>query len=179
MNKNKFKPTEILPLLIGELAVALLTLAGYFIYDLFPSCEVNYLHACLGLLLGITVTTLNYTFMVISLDRAVARFMELRGTREMTEEEADKFTAENQMIVQNAIKTSFILRTVTMLATLVVAFLVSIFAPIATVIPLLAYRPIVTLAEQVKARISSKGDVVNPEFCDITSENQNEKESDD
>ena len=177
MKKTKLPITELVTLLVGEAVVMALTLLGYFVYDLFPSCEVNYLHVLLGLLLGIAVTSLNYTFMIISVDRAVAKFMELRGTREMTEEEADKFTAENQMIVQNAIKASFILRTVTMLAALVVAFLVNIFAPIATIIPLLAYRPIITLAEEVKRKLAGKADVVNLEFSDIT-ENQNEKESD-
>lgn len=168
MKKSKFPTSEVLTLLVGELAVAIITLAGYLIYDLFPDTDVTYLHVLLGLALGVLVTTLNYMFMIISVDRAVKNFLELRGSREMTDEEAEKFTAEHQMGVQNAIKTSFIIRTVTMLAALVVAFLVDIFAPIATVIPLLAFRPIVTLAGRLSAKSGEKSPVENPEFKDIT-----------
>ena len=168
MKKSKFPTSEVLTLLVGELAVAIITLAGYLIYDLFPDTDVTYLHVLLGLALGVLVTTLNYMFMIISVDRAVKNFLELRGSREMTDEEAEKFTAEHQMGVQNAIKTSFIIRTVTMLAALVVAFLVDIFAPIATVIPLLAFRPIVTLAGRFSAKSGEKSPVENPEFKDIT-----------
>ena len=58
------------------------------------------------------------------------------------------------MPVQNAIKTSFILRTVSMLVALVIAFLLDWFNPIATAIPLLAFRPLLTAIEMIKGKIT-------------------------
>ena len=57
------------------------------------------------------------------------------------------------MAVQNAIKISFILRTASMLVALVIAFLLDRFDPIATAIPLLAFRPLITVIEIVKGKI--------------------------
>ena len=70
----------------------------------------------------------------------------------MSEEEVIQFTNENSMQIQNAIKLSFIIRTVSILATLVVAFLLDWFAPIATVIPLIMFRPLITAAEFLKRK---------------------------
>jgi uncharacterized membrane protein AbrB (regulator of aidB expression) len=71
----------------------------------------------------------------------------------MSDEEAEKFAAEHAMPVQNAIKTSFIIRTVSMLAALVVAFLLDWFDPIATAVPLLAFQPLLTAIEIIKGKI--------------------------
>ena len=70
----------------------------------------------------------------------------------MSDEEAEKFAAENSMPIQNAIKTSFIVRTASMLATLVIAFLLDWFNPLATAIPLLAFRPLLSAIELIKGK---------------------------
>ena len=72
----------------------------------------------------------------------------------MDDEEAEQFAAENSMPIQNAIKTSYIIRTVTMIATLVVAFLLDWFNPLATAIPLLAFRPLLTVIEMIKGKVA-------------------------
>ena len=74
----------------------------------------------------------------------------------MDEEEAQKFAEENSMPIQNAMKLSFIIRTVSMLAALVVAFILDWFNPIATAIPLLAYRPLLTLIETIKGKVTNE-----------------------
>ena len=97
---------------------------------------------------------LNYTFLTISVDRAIQKFIALRGDKEMSDEEAEQFAAENSMPIQNAIKTSYIIRTATMIATLVVAFLLDWFNPLAAAIPLLAFRPLLTVIEMIKGKVA-------------------------
>ena len=73
--------------------------------------------------------------------------MALRGDKEMTEEEAEKFAKENAIIIQNATKLSYVIRTFTMMAALVVALLLDWFDVIATVVPLLAFRPVLFVSQ--------------------------------
>ena len=70
----------------------------------------------------------------------------------MSEEEAERFTQENSMVIQNKIKTSFIIRTVSMLVTLVVAFVLNWFNPLTTVIPMLMFRPLIYISETIKGK---------------------------
>ena len=130
-------------IVIGEVIVSALVILGYVIASAF-SYPFTY-KVITGVILGSSVTVANFFFLTLSVNRAVDRFIELRGSREMTEEEAEKFTNENSMAIQNAIKTSFIIRTVSMLAAFVLAFVAGVFEPLATVIPLLAYRPIISI----------------------------------
>ena len=124
MKKNS-SIKQILPLIIGEAVASLLTVGVFALIDLAFSTEFFSvdLGVILGVLLGSAVTVFNYLFLILSVNSAINRYLELRGTREMTDEEAEKFASENSVPIQNAIKTSFILRTTTMLITLVVAFL--------------------------------------------------------
>ena len=73
--------------------------------------------------------------------------MALRGDKEMTEEEAEKFARENAIIIQNATKLSYFIRTFSMMAALVVALLLDWFDVIATVVPLLAFRPVLFVSQ--------------------------------
>ncbi len=54
-----------------------------------------------------------------------------------------RFAAEQSLRVSRISKISFIVRTVSILATLVIALITKVFNPIATVIPMLAMRPII------------------------------------
>lgn len=185
MKKRTFPTVELIILALGELIVSLLVVGGYLLCDLIFEAELfdfSY-RVITGVLLGSIVTVFNYLFLCISVNRAVNRFLELRGDREMDEEEAAKFAAENSMAIQNAIKTSFIIRTVSMLAALIVAFVLDWFAPLATVIPLLMFRPIISFGERIRQRFDKTPELVldETEYTEINEEaaeeNESEKES--
>ena len=153
MNNNKLSYKDILFMAIAEAVVAILVTLVFLLLDGLGYYEFSY-RIVTGALLGAVVTLFNYSFLIISVDNAIAKFLALRGEKEMDEEEAEKFAAENSMAVQNAIKTSFILRTASMLVALVIAFLLDWFNPIATAIPLLAFRPLLTAIEMIKGKIT-------------------------
>ena len=71
----------------------------------------------------------------------------------MTEEENAAFVAEHQGKIQNSIKLSYIIRTATMLIALVVAFILDYFDVIATLLPLVAFRPITIVAALIKRKV--------------------------
>ena len=142
-NKNSGL-SEILSLCVGEIAVSALTVLGFLLLNLFTYKVIT------GVVLGSLVAILNYAFLVITLNRAADRFMELRGEGEMDDEEAEKFAAEHAMEFQNISKLSFVIRTFTMLGALVVAFLTKQFDVVATVIPLLCFQPILIISQSLK-----------------------------
>lgn len=140
MNKNNAS-LNILILLSGEIIVAILVIVGYLVAHFGFGADFSY-RVITGAALGVIVTVLNYVFLTLSVDKAISDFLDARGNNEMTDEEAEAFAKENSVTIQNAMKTSYIVRTVSMLATLVLAFILDWFAPLATVIPLLAFRPV-------------------------------------
>ena len=72
--------------------------------------------------------------------------MESKGETAMSEEEAERFALENQAALQRAQAGSYLLRQVLMLGVLVCAFLLDgWFDVIATLIPLLMFRPLLTV----------------------------------
>lgn len=148
-NNAHYKETAILAL--GEVIVCALVVLGFFVSNLIFETGFTY-RIFTGALLGSVVSVANFFGLSYSVNRAVDRFIALRGQREMTEEEALKFTAEHSMRIQNSIRTSFIIRITTMLAALVLAFVLDWFAPLATAIPLLAYRPILVVGEAIRRR---------------------------
>lgn len=150
---NKLPKRDIVFLAIGELSVALLVTLGFILAEALGYGQFSY-RVITGSLLGGLVTILNYVFLILSVNSAIDNYLALRGNREMSDEEAEKFAAEHAMPVQNAIKTSFIIRTVSMLITLVIAFLLDWFNPIATAIPLLAFQPLLTAIEIIKGKLS-------------------------
>lgn len=142
---------DVFPLAACEILVILLVILGGGALDLLGVIKFNY-KIISGAMLGGVVCVLNYTFLTVSVDKAINDYLALRGDKEMDEEEAEKFAQENSMPIQNAIKLSYIIRTVSMIATLLVAFLTKAFNPIATAIPLLAFRPLITLIEFIKGK---------------------------
>lgn len=139
-----------LMLLIGELCVSAVVVGVYLMIERFSYKVVT------GLALGCAVTVLNYFFMALSTMRAFDKAIEARGDGEMDDEAAAKFAEEQKVSVNNAVKVSFLVRTVTMVATLVVAFVVEQFDVIATLIPLLMLRPIITVEALIRERRERK-----------------------
>jgi hypothetical protein len=164
---------ELRVLIFGEAAVAVLTVAGAFLVSLFSEYVFGF-SAVTGALLGALIVVLNFAFLSLSVNRAVDEYLAVRGSREMTDEEAEKFTAENSMVIQNKIKTSYIIRTTTMLAALVVAFLTGWFNPLCTVIPFLAFKPILSIGEMLRKKYDP---APNPDNF-VKYEENDEKESD-
>lgn len=146
--KNKSSYTgNILLLALLELAVSAIVCVVYLLIGRYENAVL------LGTLLGSAVTVANFALLTLTVNRAVDRYLALRGEREMDEEEAEKFANEHAMAVQNAATRSFIIRTLSMLATLVLAFLLtSWFSPIATAIPLLMFRPLLYVLELIKKK---------------------------
>ena len=148
MQKTKLPYYEIFTLLIGEILVSLITAVVYLFTDNFDYKVIT------GVSLGTLITVFNFLYLSISTTKAINKFLELRNEKgEMTEEESAAFVTEHQAKIQNSIKLSYIIRTLTMLAALVVALLTKQFALIATVIPLVTYRPITMVAALIKRKV--------------------------
>ena len=151
MESKSAATKQILLLALGEIIVSMLICLVYFLVGYFEFQVVW------GALLGSGVTIANFALLTISVNRAVDKYLELRGSREMDDEEAEKFANEHAMAVQNAATRSFIIRTVSMLATLVAAFLLtSWFSPLATAIPLLMFRPLLYVLELIRKKGEKK-----------------------
>ena len=146
MENSSSSTRQILALALGEAIVSALVCAVYLAIGEFDYTVIT------GVALGSVVTVLNFVFLTLSVNRAVDRYLELRGSREMDEEEAERFANQHAMAVQNAATRSFIIRTVSMLAALVGAFLLEWFSPLATVIPLLMFRPLLYVLELIKRK---------------------------
>lgn len=148
---DKQNYSEVMRLLVGEIVVSVLTVLGAFAISLFTDFDFDF-KAITGVILGTAVTVLNFLFLSISVNIAVKGYLEIRGSREMTDEEAERFAQENSMVIQNKIKTSFIIRTLTMLAALILAFLTGLFNPLCTAIPMLMFRPLIYISELLKGK---------------------------
>ena len=148
---DKQNYSEVMRLLVGEIVVSVLTVLGAFAISLFTDFVFDF-KAITGVILGTAVTVLNFLFLSVSVNSAVKGYLEIRGSREMTDEEAERFTQENSMVIQNKIKTSFIIRTLTMLAALILAFLTGLFNPLCTAIPMLMFRPLIYISELLKGK---------------------------
>ena len=149
--KNKNLPLyETAFILIGEIIVSLIVCGVYLIINKFSYKVIT------GVALGTAVTVLNFLFLAISTNRAFDMAMEARGTKEMNDEEAEKFAEEHGAGLQNAVKLSFIIRTFTMLAALIVAFVLKWFDVIATLVPLLMLRPIITVESILRQKFGER-----------------------
>ncbi len=146
--------SEILIILIGEIIVSLLTAGVYLLVDTLSGNDAFSYRVFTGAALGTAVVVANYLFLTLSVDRALKKVMAMRPEGEMTEEEIIEFSEKNQGTIKNAAAASYIVRTLTMLATFVLVFtlLKEWFAVVATLVPLLAFRPIVMIGEFFRKR---------------------------
>jgi len=154
-NQGKSTYVDTLYLAVGELLVAALITGAFLLLDLLGVKEFTYT-VLTGALLGGAVTVLNFFILSFAVNRAVSKYIEARGTEEISEEEADEFAKKHAMDVQNAVTKSYLLRTVLMAASLVIALITKLFNPIATVIPLIMYRPIIYVIEFMKNKKREK-----------------------
>lgn len=138
-------------LLIGELIISAAVTLVYLAIGRFDYTVVT------GGLLGSFITTLNFFILSVGVNRAVNRYIEARGDKEMDDEAAEKFADEHKMDVQNAMMKSYVLRMLLMLGSLVLALLTGWFNVIATAIPLLAYRPVMYAVELIKTKLGKAG----------------------
>ena len=137
-------------LAIGEAIAAALISVVFLLIGKFNYSVVT------GAVLGGAVTVINFFILSVGINRAINKFVEERGKDEMDEEEADKYAKEHGMTVQNAMMKSYMLRMFLMIGALVLAGVSGWFDIIATVIPLLMYRPILYVTEFIKTKMSAK-----------------------
>lgn len=152
--KNRSNFFEILIILIGEVIVGAITSGVYLAVEAIAKNNAFTYKVITGLLLGTAVVVANYLVLTVAVDRAIKKVMSLRPEGDMTDEEIMEFAEKHQGTIKNAAAFSYILRTLTMLATFVLAFTVlkRWFAVFATVIPLLAFRPIIMAGEFFRKR---------------------------
>ena len=150
-NKNKLSLyIDTVWLAIGEAIAAALISVVFLLIGKFNYSVVT------GAVLGGAVTVINFFILSVGINRAINKFVEERGDKEMDEEEADKYAKEHGMTVQNAMMKSYMLRMFLMIGALVLAGITGWFDIIATVIPLLMYRPILYVTEFIKTKLSIK-----------------------
>ena len=157
MNSSKIPKKEALILTVGEIIVSAVTVAVYLLIKKYDYTVL------LGAALGCVLAIANFIFLSVSVNRAVDRAIESEefeklkaaarekqesGEDDEQEENGDaaRFAQQNQMQIQNAVKLSYAVRTASMIAALVLAFITKKFDIIATVVPLLMFRPILTAA---------------------------------
>ena len=167
MNNNKIPVKETIALVIGEAAVSLLLCLGFLVFKKFHYSILT------GALLGSMVAILNFLFLSISVNRAFDKILaenelpkkddiitDINVNVENTEEDeentendaAARFAAEHQAQLQNSIKISYFLRNITMVVALVLAMVTGWFNVIATIVPLLMFKPILTVYATVERR---------------------------
>ena len=144
IKNNKYFDAILLALceIIVALIISLVYLAiGYFKWQVVT-----------GSLLGGLVTVVNFIILSIAVNKALDQFIDLRGEGQMSEEEAEQFSKQHSIKVQNAVTKSYILRTGLMFGSLVLAFISGWFDPLATVIPLLMYKPLIYVVNFIKQK---------------------------
>ena len=147
MQKKNMPVREILFLVFGEIIVSLIVAGVYLLLDQFSTAVIS------GCLLGSAVAIFNFVILSVSINRAIDKAMAGRKAGEMSEEEATAFAAENQAAVQRAVQGSYLVRQILMLGVLVCAFLLNgWFDVIATLIPLLMFRPLLSACGLLKSK---------------------------
>ena len=143
-NKNLYIDT--IYLAIGEIIVSLLVLLVYIAIGKFEWTVIT------GVILGSLATIANFIILSIALNKALDKFIDMRGDKELSEEEAEAFAKANSIKVQNAVTKSYVFRTGLMMGSLVIAFITKWFNPIATLVPLAMYKPLLYVTQFVKQK---------------------------
>lgn len=143
-NKNSYIDT--IYLAIGEFIVSLLVVLVYIAIRKFDWTVAS------GVILGSAVTILNFIILSHAVNKALNKFIDLRGDKEMDEEEAKAFAKANSIKVQNAVTKSYVFRTGLMMGALVLGFITKLFNPIATLIPLVMYKPLLYATQFIKQK---------------------------
>lgn len=145
--------SEVAIILVGELIVSLITAGVFLLLDVLGTGIKLDHTVVLGLLLGTVVTVANFLILALTVNNAVNKALANAPKEEMTEEEAIAFAEENRASVQMAAAGTYIIRTLLMLGALVGAFLIgNLFNVVATLIPLVMYRPIIFVSEFIRKK---------------------------
>ena len=132
---------SVIKLTAAELCVSAVVVGIYLIIGKFDWKVLT------GAALGVAVTVAYFWFLLFAAGRAVDKVIDERGTSEMTEEEAAEFTKEHEKSVKNTMQASYIIRMVGLAVVLGLALLSGWFNPIATLVPLCVFRPLITVYE--------------------------------
>ena len=173
--KNLIK--DLLPVVIGELIVAALVVVGGYLLGITGTAKFDY-RIITGALLGVVVMSINYAFLIKTVDKQLGAFAQSRGNKEMTEEEAEEYAKVNSASVQKAFALSTTVRTFSMMAALVIAFVLDWFNPIATAIPMFAFRFVLSAVELIRGRNRKAPDPSKFIKYDYDEEEKNEQEDD-
>ena len=151
-NKSKLSVyIDSLWLAIGEMIVAAIISAVYLLIGKFDYTVIT------GAVLGGAVTVTNFLILSVGINRAISRYIDARGEKEMDDEEAEKYAQENGTSVQAAMMKSYFFRMFLMIGSLALALITGWFATIATLVPLLMYRPILFAVEFIKIKFKKNG----------------------
>lgn len=156
LDKEKMPKSEIIALAVMEAVCVLATMLIFWIVDLSGVIEYTFSYKVVtGAILGAAVSVVNFIVLCNAVNRGIDKFLELRGDAEMDEEEAADFAEKNSSVIQAAVQKSMFIRSGSIVVVLVVAFLLGWFDPIATVIPILMYRPLITWGNHILGVIKS------------------------
>lgn len=136
--------STLISLAIGEIVVSVLTALAYLGLNKYHWTVIS------GLALGFVVAMLYYIFIDISTTRVINEIKEIRGNKEMSEEEIEKFVKENEKKLQLKLQINMYIRFGVIIAAFFIAFLTKKFAIIATLVPILAVSPLLMLFEYMK-----------------------------
>ena len=137
---------DVLFLAAGELLASVIIMAVYGILGSFDFRVIT------GALIGSTLMVMNFAILTFSVNRAVDRILQARGSQDMSEEEAEAFAAKHSAEIQNSVRSSYLLRQVLILGVLVGAVLLNIANVVAAVIPLVLFRPILMAREAFRKK---------------------------
>ena len=141
--------TETLRLAIGELIVSALVVFVYALIQKTVRWQVP-----VSALIGSAVMVLNFFFLARSTDKLFMSAMEARGNKEMDEEQIAAFTAEYQAKMATKTQLSFLIRILSMAATIALTFI--FLEGIAAAIPLLMQRPLLYVNEFFRKKEDKK-----------------------
>ena len=156
-NKTKLPLFEVVSMIVGEIITSAAVIAVFMIVNLIGKQPLLHYSVVLGVLLGSLITVMNFILLSVLTTRAVNRALADRGEAEMTDDEAAVFAKEHQAKLQLAMTVSYVIRIATMVAALIVAFIFKeVFNPIATIVPILMLRPILTLTQLILRKKEGK-----------------------
>ena len=141
--------TETLRLAIGELIVSAIIVFVYALIQKTVRWQVP-----VSALIGSAVMVLNFFFLARSTDKLFLAAMEARGNKEMDEEQIAAFTAEYQAKMATKTQLSFLIRILSMAATIALTFI--FLDGIAAAVPLLMQRPLLYVNEFFRKKEDKK-----------------------
>ena len=141
--------TETLRLAIGELIVSAIVVFVYALIQKTVRWQVP-----VSALIGSAVMVLNFFFLARSTDKLFMSAMEARGNKEMDEEQIAAFTAEYQAKMATKTQLSFLIRILSMAATIALTFI--FLEGIAAAVPLLMQRPLLYVNEFFRKKEDKK-----------------------